>query len=491
MDINYSNGFTQFGQGLQAALTRQDAERRQKEQDAIIKEREARLKAHDDAALAEAKARTAELAAVHESEAAARKVNMAKAVSGALPANTALDNMGDTANTLREGGLGALLKDDVNGPQSLASHRVAAPMIGLGASPEAQAAAPVMAAQDDPAKALQTTYMGDAKQQEDEAHKVVLKKLLDDPKTPADVRLWVQGQLGGANVPAELLKDDKKPRDLFMKRDGTLLLIGPNGQPQPLPADFVRRPEDVVHAEPAPPGGAGNVQLSLGTDAIDLMAAQYLQTGALPALGQGAAAANMRKQLIERAAAMAKEQGINPVANGADLTADKAALAQAQKQYTSVKSFKETARKNIDVLKGVLKDTPDLGFTFLNQPWRALLGTRDPRMARFKTALGTVQPEIARILNSATLTGVNTVHAQEEVERMLNPNATGQQLLDALTVLEQDMGNRESSMQDQIRVVQGRIGSRNPLKQTPGVVSGPPADAPRVRKYNPATGKLE
>ncbi len=220
----------------------------------------------------------------------------------------------------------------------------------------------------------------------------------------------------------------------------------------PKGAHFINQPQ---------PSASISIANSAPDDAVDFAAEIFLQTNVIP----GSRGQAFAQRVINRASQLSKERGgVNPVTNQADLRSDQAAQTRLQSQFDNVMAFKNTAKKNINVLKQTLKALPDSGSAILNRPYRWAMRelASDPRMAQFTTALGTVQPEIARILNSANLSGVNTVHAQAEVEKMLSQDYTVGQMLASLDVLERDMTNRETETAGQLATIKARIAARGP-----------------------------
>jgi len=296
------------------------------------------------------------------------------------------------------------------------------------------------------------------------------------PPGPQKEFLTAQIKTGDKTLPYQMF-EPKTPEDVYAvdPRAKTVNKIGevPKGSHM----STVPQPNQTAAA-----AGATNA------DGLDMMAWQYLQTGQMPTRN-----AALIGPIANRAAALKNEHGLqDPSAAGAEYGADKTSLAQVTKQITAVKSFKDTAKKNIAVLKDTLDDLPDAGASILNRPFRSLSGmVGNTDMARFNAALGTVQPELSRILNSANLTGVNTVHAQQEVEKMLDSNYTVGQMLAALEVLEQDMNNRETSMNDMKASIRSSITSRGsaghtgekPPAEAPAPAAAPAAPAPARGKY--------
>ena len=211
---------------------------------------------------------------------------------------------------------------------------------------------------------------------------------------------------------------------------------------------------------------------------LDMVARTYLQTGALPPLGMGAA--GVRTQILRRAAA------IDPNANigGAQATfrADSGSLAAIQKQMDAIQSFKNTAKANAQLMLKLAGRITDTGSPLANQVVRLAqskaLGSVD--VQNFQTALAVFQPEAARILNNPNLSGQLTDAARHELQAMISGNMTLPQLQGAVATLNQDFANREAALAQQRDLVKGRIKSGR----------GVAADSSKVERWDRVNGKL-
>lgn len=224
-----------------------------------------------------------------------------------------------------------------------------------------------------------------------------------------------------------------------------------------------------------------NVKLT--PEAIDKAAEMFANSGQLPQLGMGAAAAANRSAIINRA--QAKFPNVDWGANKATFQANQDSLKSLQKNLDNVEAFEKTAGKNLDVFLDAAKKVPDTGSPVLNLPLRMvndkLLGS--PEASAFYAAGLTAKTEIAKVLNSANAGGVLSDSARKEVETMIGPDATLKQIFAAANILKQDMTNRHDSYTEQRNAIKTRLtGATNP--------QGAPESKP-YKTYNPKTGKIE
>lgn len=234
------------------------------------------------------------------------------------------------------------------------------------------------------------------------------------------------------------------------------------------PADYMKYKATLVpqfnfNLQGGPGGG-------LSDPALDQAANRYLTTGQLPAMGMGAAGAQARKAIMNRAGQLDPNGVIS--ANEAVQKANTISLSNIQKQFDSVNAFENTAIKNLDRLVVNGQQIPDLGARFANVPVRMIdekmIGT--PAMARFKADLLTAQNESAKVLNSANATGVLSDSARREAQEILSGNLPFPAMVAAVNELKNDMGNRHQAYQDQIADIQGRL-RQQPGTQTPAAPS--------------------
>lgn len=206
-------------------------------------------------------------------------------------------------------------------------------------------------------------------------------------------------------------------------------------------------------------------QAGLLSDAAKQMAAQnYTQTGALPT---GLRSPAMSAQVLNTAAG--GPGGIpNIAANKMNYKADSGSLASLQKNFDQVTAFENTAGKNLDVFLGQAKKVIDSGNPLINRPLRAITGSMGgPDQAAFDAARTTALTEISKVLNSSNASGVLSDSARHEVEGLIKPNATLQQIVSAANILKVDMANRHQAYQDQINAIKSRGNGGQPQTEAP------------------------
>jgi hypothetical protein len=203
-------------------------------------------------------------------------------------------------------------------------------------------------------------------------------------------------------------------------------------------------------------------------EGLQVAAMQYIQTGAMPPLGMGKQAAAARMRIINEAGKIAKAGGGDPVLNAALYKADSGALKQQTQTLSAITAFENTAKKNLEVMEREARKIVDFGGPWINKPLRAAAtGLGSTRMAAFNTARQAVVPEIARILTNPNLTGVLSDSARQEVDKLLQDDASLPQMLEAIRILRTDMDTRRKSLSDEVKAIQDRIGSRGGRGQQP------------------------
>src|SRR6266540_1251454 len=202
---------------------------------------------------------------------------------------------------------------------------------------------------------------------------------------------------------------------------------------------------------------AGGGGAALTPQALNMLAAQFATTGAMPPLGMGRAAAAQRAGIVNKAAENFPETDI--ASNKASFAANQGSLVALQKQKDAVDAFEQTAGKNLDLFLEQSKKIMDSGSPLLNKPLRAIQGNvlGDPNMIAFKTARQVALTEIAKVLTNPGLSGQLSDSARHEVEQLVSPDATLAQIHKAATILKTDMANRKASMDEQIGAIRGRV----------------------------------
>lgn len=230
----------------------------------------------------------------------------------------------------------------------------------------------------------------------------------------------------------------------------------------------------------APKPGEDQGVLSLSPEGLEAAAKMYAQTGQLPPMGMGKAAAGLRTAIINRAAA--QNPDLNIAANKAGYGANAGSLTSLTKQRDAVSAFENTALKNIDLFLDAAKKVPDTGIPLLNTPTRWVsgqaLGNAD--LSAYNTARQVAISEIAKVVSSPGLSGVLSDSARKEVENFNPSSATLKQSIAVMSLLKQDMANRAKSMDEQIASIKGRING------TPDTPVAKPGDLPvgRIMNYD-------
>jgi hypothetical protein len=235
-------------------------------------------------------------------------------------------------------------------------------------------------------------------------------------------------------------------------------------------ADWLKRPENkgkgpsdyklwvMQHSPMAVMANSNLLSGAQNSDALDLAANNYRQTGQMPA--GFSRSPQTTSAIIARAAQLDQQNG------GAGIAANKAmlgsytdALKKLQTNFSQVQAFEQTAEKNMDLLQTTAAKIPDLGTRFANVPVRMISGSMigTDNMAAFKTALNTAQTEAAKVLNSSNASGVLSDSARHELQEVIDGNMPLSAMVASLNTLKQDMGNRTVAYQQQIGDLQNRI----------------------------------
>lgn len=196
---------------------------------------------------------------------------------------------------------------------------------------------------------------------------------------------------------------------------------------------------------------------TLTPEAVKLTARQFAMTGNLPPMGMGKTGAAMRATIINAAADEYK--GLDLASQKAAYEANKKSLDGLQKQRDAISAFEQTASKNIDIFLDTAGKVVDTGSPLANgllrQASGKLLGS--PDQAAYDAARQVAVNEIAKITSNPNLSGTLSDSARHEIEAFNPQSATLAQSVKVMRLLKQDMANRASSMDDQIKAVQQRI----------------------------------
>ena len=217
---------------------------------------------------------------------------------------------------------------------------------------------------------------------------------------------------------------------------------------------------------------------TLSKDALDMAADRFLTDGTLPTVSRP-----NRDAIVDRAAALAKEKGINP--DRVDQLANKAntsALTQLTKQETMVGAFEKNFIKNVDIVDRLSKKTDNTGVPLLqkwiNEGKRATSG--DPNLAGLAVAIKAVQNEYGKIVSGSMGNTAVAVSEIKRMEKLLNDAQTPQDVQAVLNVMREETQNRMAGFKEQKAELTSSMRSAT---KAPNVSAAPYTDKEKERRY--------
>ena len=315
------------------------------------------------------------------------------------------------------------------------------------------------------------------------------RQLLAQNLPPAEIRKQLDVFEKGLQTHSQIFDEAEKQEKLRIEQEKAMRLPVDQQEmadwlrknPGKGPSDFLSwkaklSPMAVVLGNMLGNAGKGDFESS---NPVDIAAKKYNETG-------GELPTNLSRSpgtttaIIKRAAELSG--GSDLASNKATFAANKSGLQKVQTQADVVGAFEKTAIKNLDQVIITGNQIPDLGVRFANVPIRMMnekmIGTEN--MAKFKAALLTAQTETAKVLNSATGSGVLSDSARKELEDMLSGNLPYPAMVGAIKQLKTDMNNREQSYNIQIADIKKRMGGKAEEGGTKA-----------THRFNPSTGKIE
>lgn len=238
-------------------------------------------------------------------------------------------------------------------------------------------------------------------------------------------------------------------------------LTAPNvpGESMPVaqrtPASFIawkakQNPTALVLGNQLGAGGQGS--------ALDQAAERYSKDGTLPS--GFARSPGTTSAIIKRSAELHPDQDL--ASNKATFQADTNSLKQVQKQFDTMNAFEGTALKNLDLYAQTAAKIPDLGAKFANVPLRMITGGMigTDNMAALNAARQPASSEVAKVLSSATGSGVLSDTQKKEAQDVVDGNLPFSATMKVVETLKKDMANRHESYQNDIDTIRGRLGAK-------------------------------
>lgn len=214
-----------------------------------------------------------------------------------------------------------------------------------------------------------------------------------------------------------------------------------------------------VIADLGPVTQTANQSAGLSADAQALLAQSFLNTGSLPALGNGAS--GTRTNILNQAGQLAAQQGIsgNDLASQqASYKANAASLSELQTQASQVQAFESTANANLDVVNSLATQTASNGLPVFNAWLQAgRTATGDANVSKYNAAIQTAVNEYARVVSSVTGGGTTSDSARAEIQGLLNNAQTPSQVASVIQLMKTDMANRQTGYTQQIQSLQSQL----------------------------------
>jgi hypothetical protein len=204
----------------------------------------------------------------------------------------------------------------------------------------------------------------------------------------------------------------------------------------------------------------------MSDDAINKIVDQIAAGDQMPAWGMGKNATAIRIKIYNRLAE--KYPTLDMAQQRAIYTTERANLQRQTTQLSAIRSYKDTALKNLEVFEQAAGKVIDTGSPWINGPLRAVmkdkLGSAD--QAVYDAARAVVMPELARIIQNPNLTGVLSNQARKEIDEILEGKANFRQIKRVIGMLKIDMNNRTGSMEKEIEATR-KLLARPPAGAVP------------------------
>jgi hypothetical protein len=215
---------------------------------------------------------------------------------------------------------------------------------------------------------------------------------------------------------------------------------------------------------------AGGATGGLTQDAIDQQAEKYWQTAQLPPVGRGVAGMALVHTIMQRAHDL--HPGESLAEGSSAFKANSVSLNKLQATFDQVSAFEGTALRNLDLYLDKARAVPDLGVKFANVPLRSITSSMigAGNLAALNAARQTAATEVAKVLGSASASGVLSDSQKKDATDVLDGNLPFNASVQVVDTIKQDFANRHESYQHQIADIKGRMGGKTPTTTPPPVV---------------------
>lgn len=234
---------------------------------------------------------------------------------------------------------------------------------------------------------------------------------------------------------------------------------------------------------------AANTTIMLSPEAKDRAADLYNDTGVLQNYGYGAAGAQMKQDVMNRAAEKAKVAG----AGGADTrlssaktdyASNAAAIKDMERNFSRIKISEGTAERNLDLADAVSKRVDRTGSPLLNKYLLYLKGqvAGDTDTQLLDNAVETAANEYAGVVTAGSGGGIAATDSSRQHARdMLHSSMANGTFSKVVAQMKQEMGNRRASFEESLKGARAGRGGAKPSQ-------GAPASQAPIIQHSPSTG---
>lgn len=207
-------------------------------------------------------------------------------------------------------------------------------------------------------------------------------------------------------------------------------------------------------------------------DAVENAAFRYNMDGTLPPMGIGKAAAEAKTAILNRAAELAKEEGVSGPDQRAEHFKNKAiasSIQQQEKQLGAMGSFVKNLDMQIDKVDTLAKDLKTFDARILNVPLRAVRGklAGNAQQAKYDMYLTEIESEIGKLATGATGSVAElSASAQEKWAKIHDKNLSINDMRELLKETKAAGHLRLKSVEDTISETRARLKRTKPADKS-------------------------
>lgn len=178
-------------------------------------------------------------------------------------------------------------------------------------------------------------------------------------------------------------------------------------------------------------------------------------------VGRGAGTQGQRNDVWNKVFAHGSTpEDFNIAVASSDFKANQKAESDLQGIYDKQKPFHEAAKANFEILKGTLKNIPDLGNPVFNQPIRMIAGNLlDPAAQKaFEMARQSAMREYTRIIGSSpSMAGQIHQSTIDSMDQLMSNDVPFSAAVSMMEVAQKDMDNVMDNVAGQVQTIRTRM----------------------------------